>query len=1149
MNLLKSTKSIGLVLSFFINAFAFAETQYDETINYFIYDTLYLNSSGEVDYLPSNYLADFQLQNQSLTEIISSSEVDDECTGLGSQVVDFVVTDGTLLLDASLTLTILDTISPVAVLNSNINLSLDENGTVELTWAALNLNSYDNCSFETIITPSSFTCTDLGQKMVYLTQTDLAGNVTLDSSLVNIVDNSAPIIQVNQVVAYIDSFGNATISVNQFDNGSSDNCDENFDFTLSDSIFGIDDLGLNTVIFTVTNGHSETTSLNTQVEVKDTMAPFIVSQNLVMHLNEEGEVSISPSAYDDGTVDNSLIYNLSTDKTHFTCEDLGTNEVVLTATDNYNNISTKIVEVDIQDNIAPVAVAQNVTLVLDEAGNAVLLPESLDNGSTDNCTVHLAVSESIFDCTDIGSHNVFLTVTDDGDNSNSDAAIVTIVDNSSPNAQVQPLTLYLNANGIVSLDPEDLDDGSSDNCSEIVEFTASQTLFNCEDIGANIIQFGIEDEYDNTSSINVSVTIEDNLPPVVILQDIVASLDTNGEFIISEAVVDGGSYDNCSGSLSFTFSDTLLTNLDLGDNIITVIVSDSNGNSSDGDDVTITVNDDNPPVLVSPLNDLIVYSESNICGKFVFFETPIFTDNSGDFTVSFSQGSGSFFDLGETEIIYSATDGSANMISDTFMVIVLDNTPPEVLNSIANYTFDSLGVVTWDESQLVFSDNCSSTLDYSLSHNSLDTFPIGDTHVSGTVTDESNNTTAFTFLITVDDIVDPVFVSVPNDFNVYLEGTASCEQAITYSPAEATDNYSSVAITYSIESGSLLGVGLHDIVITATDSSGNYVEETIQVEIIDTISPEFVSFPSDITVGFCDNVVSYNPPEASDNCDVHSLVRVSGLPSGSNFSIGQHTIVYRITDVNGNITDSSFVVEVVTETPPNISTVKVGCTENEPIILAEDIENIVFNGLGIDGHEFDPAIAGEGIHNVDWTWTDSHNCEHEGSMEVIINSTPPMPIIIQTDILDLSVHNAYNTYQWYRNGVAIEGATNISYHFTMGGNYEVIVGNESNCYVLSEIFKIGIGTYPSLSIDEFEKEQLILFPNPARDEVLITSFIELDNISVYILNLLGQKEEISNFEKLNSNQIRINISELQTGIYTLNVQTDNGLMSKKMIVK
>jgi len=1147
MNVFQLFNNRVLTRYLFVACLFISSLTFSETINYFVTDTVYVGVNGEFNYNESDYLADFQSQNNTITSITSSDSPLLNCDNLGIQILDFVLTDGTLFIDGQLTVTFLDTIAPVTVLNPNQTIYLDENGVAEVEWATINASSHDNCNFTESFTPTSFDCSTTGLQTVTVTLEDASGNTTSADVQVNIVDNTAPVIEVNTMIAYLDSFGVARISVLDFDNGTVDNCNNNFDFSISDSIFDNTEIGMNNVVFTAQNDLGETSTLNVQVEVKDTMAPFISTQNLQLPIGANGELNITASMFNNGTSDNSLVVTTALNKTFFVCTDVGFHTLIFTATDNYNNSSTKEVTLEIIDNIDPIAISHNVTLILDAAGNAILDPADLDNGSTDNCELSFSASKTVFNCDDIGSSNVFLTVSDGSSNTAIATAVVTVQDNTGPVAQVQTVTLELNEFGSIELNPQDIDDNSNDNCSEIVEYTASQILFTCDDLGANTVLFGIEDEQGNTSSLNTTVIIEDNLPPVAILQDFTVSLDTNGEYHVLVSDIDAGSSDNCSGGLTFTFSDTLLNINDIGDNTINVVISDENGNSTTGDDIVITVNDNMDPVLELPIEDIIAYTQPNFCGTPVVFPTPVFTDNSGSFTVTYSHASSSVFTLGQTEVSYMAIDPSGNTKTDTFLVTVIDNVAPEVISSIENYTHNELGIVTWDESQLVFSDNCSGILNYSLSHNSLDTFPIGITTVSGVVTDANNNNTTFSFEIDVKDLIDPEFNVVPNDFDVYL--TAGCQTPIEYDSVQASDNNSDLTITYSIPTGTVLGVGDHDILVTATDSSGNSAEHEFTISILDTVAPSIIAVQDDIVVGLCDNNVSYTLPDVEDNCEVSSLVRVTGLPSGSIFSVGEHTIIYLAKDPSGNTTEISFTITVHDSELPYFQSVRVGCSSFEPFDLTNGVSNIEFSGDGVYDNMFHPDSTTAGIHQISYAWTDDYGCVKTGNVEVILNDSPPMPEIVQTDVLTLSVHNAYNTYQWYRNGDPIPGATYINLNITDGGNYEVVCGNESNCFSTSMIFNIGGGIYPSLNIEELNKNGIVLFPNPTENEVTITSKFSLSSTDFQLTDMIGNQYGVESVQYLNAYQTKINIENLPNGLYLLSVSTEKGMITKKILKK
>jgi len=79
------------------------------------------------------------------------------------------------------------------------------------------------------------------------------------------------------------------------------------------------------------------------------------------------------------------------------------------------------------DNLPPVAVAkQNIVLVL-ENGIATLTAEDVDNGSYDGCTdVEVSISQTEFTIADVGTVQVWLTVTDLNGNYNQTWSYVTV---------------------------------------------------------------------------------------------------------------------------------------------------------------------------------------------------------------------------------------------------------------------------------------------------------------------------------------------------------------------------------------------------------------------------------------------------------------------------------------------------------------------------------------------------------------------------------------------------------------------------------------------------------------------------------------------------------------------------------------------------
>ncbi|SNR39001.1 protein of unknown function [Lutibacter agarilyticus] len=122
------------------------------------------------------------------------------------------------------------------------------------------------------------------------------------------------------------------------------------------------------------------------------------------------------------------------------------------------------------DCLPPVVNTQNITVQLDAKGVASISAVAIDNGSYDNATptknLVYSVNKTTFNCSDLGVNEVELTITDLEGHSARKSAQVTVEDIIAPTAKsLRSLTYDLNdASGTVNLTPEDINDGSSDNC-------------------------------------------------------------------------------------------------------------------------------------------------------------------------------------------------------------------------------------------------------------------------------------------------------------------------------------------------------------------------------------------------------------------------------------------------------------------------------------------------------------------------------------------------------------------------------------------------------------------------------------------------------------------------------------------------------------
>lgn len=103
----------------------------------------------------------------------------------------------------------------------------------------------------------------------------------------------------------------------------------------------------------------------------------------------------------------------------------------------------------------------------------------------------------------------------------------------------------------------------------------------------------------------------------------------------------------------------------------------------------------------------------------------------------------------------------------------------------------------------------------------------------------------------------------------------------------------------------------------------------------------------------------------------------------------------------------------------------------------------------------------------------------------------------------------------------------------MSENGELIYMNPNyeSCYLITEI-------------DEIEKSSLKIFPNPTKNTLSIENIKNIDIESISLLNTKGQLIKL-----FDSNNTRLDISNISSGYYILKISHKNGVFTKKLIVK
>lgn len=389
------------------------------------------------------------------------------CTDIGTNTVILTVTDEAGNSDtAHVVVTVEDNTAPIINANLSQTLELDANGAANLTVAMVENGSTDNCSIATqVLSATSFDCSDLGAQTISYTVTDNEGNASTENIAVQVVDLIAPVAVGQNITLDLSATGSATLTTAQIENGSSDNCGI-ASSSLSQTNFTCNDLGTNTIDYTVADAAGNTHTTSIVVTVEDNTAPTLSAQNQTLALDANGNLSISEADLNVVATDYCSGVTVSLSSTSFDCTDLGVNQVVVIASDLNGNTTNTTVDVTVVDNTAPVIIANTAqSLTLDASGNAVLTVAMVENGTTDNCGVNTSsLSETNFTCADLGVNTVVYTVTDNAGNIATETITVTVTETELPTVITQDITVSLDVNGNATISTSDIDNGSSDNC-------------------------------------------------------------------------------------------------------------------------------------------------------------------------------------------------------------------------------------------------------------------------------------------------------------------------------------------------------------------------------------------------------------------------------------------------------------------------------------------------------------------------------------------------------------------------------------------------------------------------------------------------------------------------------------------------------------
>lgn len=553
-----------------------------------------------------------------------------DCTDIGENIVIVTVNDvngnsGTC--EATVTVEY----NPDAPLCSATDLEVILDGTDPYTLDPFLIYTGTSCGngeVEIDLSQSVFNCEDLGDNVVTLTVTDLAtGQTDVCEAVITIVDTVATVCQLVDFTVILSEAGQASITFGDIDEGSFDPCGLITDFEISQTDFSCEDVGENTISVTFVDNSGNISVCQTIVDVVDDLLPECQVNDLTIELGDDGNVTISPDDLGFTAEDNCGIATVELEPNSFSCADVGENTVTVSVTDVNGNVGICTAVVTIESDLGPLCDATDLEIILDGNNPYTLDPFLIYTGSPcGGGEVEIDLSQSVFSCEDIGENEITLTVTDQQGNTDFCTSVITVTDTIYPTCLIDDISVYLDAEGEAIIDFEDIDNGSFDDCGEIIAAMISQNEFDCEDLGLNQVTVTLVDNSSNMSVCDFTVTVLDTIAPVCVANPLVIPLDNTGTAVIIGEQFGAGSFDVCSQLSYVVEPDTFYCN-DLGFYEVLLTVIDISGNSSSCSAV-VEIVDITGPVIECPDDVSLPCTDWPVTDFSVFGEPFVFDECS-----------------------------------------------------------------------------------------------------------------------------------------------------------------------------------------------------------------------------------------------------------------------------------------------------------------------------------------------------------------------------------------------------------------------------------------------------------------------------------------------------------------------------------------
>ncbi len=337
-------------------------------------------------------------------------------------------------------------------------------------------------------------------------------------------------------------------------------------------------------------------------------------------------------------------------------------------------------------------------------------------------------------------------------------------------------------------------------------------------------------------------------------------------------------------------------------------------------------------------------------------------------------------------------------------------------------------------------------------------------------------------------------------------------------------------------------VGTQTLTYSYTDGNNctNTATALVTVNTAPTVTQSSIS-------ATCDNAGSVALSGGSPAGGSYSGTGVSGM----NFdpSVGTQTLTYSYTDGNNCTNTATVLVTVNTAPIVTQSAISAVCENGSSVVLSGGSPaGGSYSGTGVSGGNFDPSV---GTQTITYTYTDGNNCSNTATTPVTVNTAP-----------NVSFNSPVSSLCTYNNPLTLSGGLPAGGSYSGSGVSTGVMNPASagiGSHAITYDYTDGNGCQGSaqstiiveacLGVDSEEIDNLLIYPNPAIDEI----FIEYQNTSANEAEIMlvsnDGKVVFSSTIKDNSNfKEKLDVSNFSKGVYFIRIKTNSTLIVEKIVL-